>query len=102
MKTAILQMALTTLSIAAVLTVGWPARSDAEGLRRRADADGVRHLSAENTIGDLLRHPAFAGFAGLLLPWDNRPYDEQTKQSAIGALLPYHSHVDAASAASAL
>jgi acetyl esterase/lipase len=102
MKTAILQMALRTLSIAAMLTVGWPARSDAEGLRRPADADGVRHLRAENTISDLLRHPTFAGFARLLLPWDDRPYDEQTKLSAIGALLPYHSHVDAASAVSAL
>jgi acetyl esterase/lipase len=101
MKTAILPLALAILSLVAVLTVGWPAWSDPEGLRR-ADGDGARHLSAESTIGDLLRHPAFARFGRLLLPWDNRPYDEEMKLSAIGALLPYHSHVDAASTVSAL
>jgi acetyl esterase/lipase len=67
----------------------------------RAD-DGVRHLHAEVTIGDLLRHPAFAGFARLLLPWDDRTYDEQLKLSAMGTLLPYHSHVDPASTVGAL
>jgi hypothetical protein len=53
-------------------------------------------------MGDLLRHPAFAGFARLLLPWDDRAYDEQIKLSAIGPLLPYHSHIDAASTVGAL
>ena len=53
------------------------------------------HLSADNTIGDLLRHPAFAGFSRLILPWDDRRYDEAMRLSDIGSLLPYHSHVDA-------
>jgi acetyl esterase/lipase len=97
-----LQMVLTTLPLAAVLTAGRPAPSDADGLRPRADAADVRHLSAESTIGDLLRHPALAGFARLALPWDDRAYDEQTKLSAVGALLPYHSDVDEASTVSAL
>ena len=26
------------------------------------------HLSAHSTIGDILRHPSFAGFAPLILP----------------------------------
>jgi acetyl esterase/lipase len=65
-------------------------------------AASVPHLSTESTIGNLLRHPAFAGFARLLLPWDDRPYDEQQKLSALGTLLPYHSHVDAASSVDAL
>ena len=34
------------------------------------------HLGVENTIGDLLRHPAFAGFAHLILPWDDRAWEE--------------------------
>lgn len=50
-------------------------------------------LSPDSTIGDLLRHPAFAGFARLLLPWDDRAYDDQMKLSAIRGLLPYHTHV---------
>jgi acetyl esterase/lipase len=51
-------------------------------------------LEVDSTIGDLLRHPAFAGFGNLLLPWDDRAYDEQMPLTRIGSLLPYHSHVD--------
>jgi acetyl esterase/lipase len=53
-----------------------------------------RHLRASDTLGDLLGHPAFAGFARLLLPWDGRRYDETMRLSKIGSLLPYHSQVD--------
>lgn len=53
-----------------------------------------RHLNADDSIRDLLGHPAFAGFARLLLPWDGRRYDETMRLSDIGSLLPYHSHVD--------
>jgi acetyl esterase/lipase len=69
--------------------------------QRDADAQ-ARFLRAGDTIGDLLRHPAFAGFARKLLPWDDRAYDEQMTLSAIGSLLPYHTHVDVASATQAL
>jgi acetyl esterase/lipase len=62
----------------------------------------VGHLGVESTIGDLLRHPAFAGFARLILPWDGRAYDEQMPLTRIGSLLPYHSHVDPETVASAL
>src|SRR5512143_2902374 len=60
------------------------------------------HLGVESTLGDLLRHPAFAGFARLILPWDDRAYDEQMPLTRIGSLLPYHSHVDAETVAGAL
>jgi acetyl esterase/lipase len=60
------------------------------------------HLGADSTIGDLLRHPAFAGFAPLMLPWDGRAYDERMPLTRIGSLLPYHSHVDPQTVASAL
>jgi len=53
-----------------------------------------RHLNADDSIRDLLGHPAFAGFARLLLPWDGRRYDETMRLSEIGSLLPYHSHVE--------
>jgi acetyl esterase/lipase len=52
------------------------------------------HLGGSGTIGDLLRHPAFTGFAPLLLPWDDRSYDERMPLARIGSLLPYHTHVD--------
>jgi hypothetical protein len=51
------------------------------------------HLHARSTLRDLLRHPAFDGFAPLILPGDG-PYDEQMPLNGIGSLLPYHTHVD--------
>lgn len=53
-----------------------------------------RQLSATSTVGDVLRHPAFSGYARHILPWDDRPYDEAMRLSDIGDLLPYHSAVD--------
>ncbi|HEY5999022.1 MAG TPA: alpha/beta hydrolase [bacterium] len=61
-----------------------------------------RHLNADDSVRNLLDHPAFAGFARLLLPWDGRRYDEAVRLSDIGSLLPYHSHVDAATVVGAL
>ena len=60
------------------------------------------HLTADDTILDLLNHPAFAGFARLLLPWDDRGYDNSMRLRNIASLLPYHSHVDPGTVVSAL
>jgi acetyl esterase/lipase len=60
------------------------------------------HLGIQNTIGDILRHPAFAGFGHLILPWDDRAYDENLPLARISSLLPYHTHVDPETVASAL
>jgi acetyl esterase/lipase len=51
------------------------------------------HLATDSRLRDLLNHPAFAGFSHLILPWDNRLYDENLALSNLGSLLPYHSHV---------
>jgi acetyl esterase/lipase len=51
------------------------------------------HLETGDTLRDMLEHPAFAGFGRLLLPWDDRRYDENMRLSEIGTLLPYHSNV---------
>ena len=59
--------------------------------RARGHRDG--HLSVDATIRDLLSHTAFAGFGRLILPWDDRAYDESMRLGDIGSLLPYHSHV---------
>jgi len=50
-------------------------------------------LSANSSIRDILNHPAFSGFGRRILPWDDRPYDENMPLAEIGSLLPYHSHV---------
>jgi acetyl esterase/lipase len=59
-------------------------------------------LTADDTILDLLNHPAFAGFGRLLLPWNDRGYDNSMRLRNVSALLPYHSHVDPATVVSAL
>ncbi len=61
----------------------------------RAENSERRHLSATSTIGEILRHPAFSGYARRVLPWDDRGYNESMDLSRIGELLPYHSAVDA-------
>ena len=60
------------------------------------------HLRVDDTVGDLLDHPAFAQFGRLLLPWDDRSVDRSLRLRDIGSLLPYHSHVDAAVVVSSL
>lgn len=67
-----------------------------------AASQTMKHLTADNTISDLLDHPAFAGFGRLLLPWDDRTYDNGVRLRNIGSLLPYHTHVDPATVVSGL
>lgn len=57
-----------------------------------ASASG--RLGPQSTVGDILRYPAFAGFSRLILPWDDRAYDESLPLTRIGSLLPYHTQVD--------
>ena len=52
------------------------------------------HLTVDDTIGDLLKHPAFRGFGRLVLPWDDHRYDPTMRLKTIASLLPYHSEVD--------
>jgi hypothetical protein len=59
----------------------------------RAGGNKTAHLTPDHTIRDVLNHPAFSGFARLLLPWDGRAYDEDLRFNNISSLLPYHSHV---------
>lgn len=68
-----------------------------------AEAGGPQgYLTVRSTVGDILRHPAFTGFGRLILPWDDRDYDESLPLTGIGSLLPYHTHVDPESVTTAL
>ena len=60
------------------------------------------HLRVDDTVGDMLEHPAFAGFGRLLLPWDDRRVDTTMRLREIGSLLPYHTHVAPAVVVSSL
>ena len=54
------------------------------------------HLRIDDRVGELLAHPAFAGFGRLILPWDDRLPDAGLPIRNIGSLLPFHTHVDPA------
>jgi len=60
------------------------------------------HLTVNSTIGEVIAHPAFAGFGRLLLPWDNRKPDGNMQLREISALLPYHSEVNPSEVVTAL
>ena len=79
-----------------------PERAGEDPMEEPARSAKGRHLSVDDTIQDLLSHPAFSGFGRLLLPWDDRPPDPSLRLRRVGSLLPYHSHVDAGTVVSAL
>ncbi|QEL26251.1 prolyl oligopeptidase family serine peptidase [Bosea sp. F3-2] len=95
-------LALALLVAPSRLGIARPHQSGEERSESSQIDSKYPHLNPDSTIGDLLRHPAFTGFAGRVLPWDDRAYNERTPLDAIGSLLPYHNHVDAASTVAAL
>jgi acetyl esterase/lipase len=64
------------------------------GSAEAGEQSRATHLRLDGSVGDVLEHPAFAGFGRLLLPWDDRRYDHALPLRSIGSLLPYHEHVD--------
>jgi acetyl esterase/lipase len=73
-----------------------------ESLTKESGAMQMAHLSDASTLGEVLQHPAFAGFARRILPWDDKAYDEQLPLRDIGSLLPYHTQVASDRTVSAL
>ena len=69
-------------------------RTSCEMLEQLVNSSKSRRLTTDDTIGELLNHPAFADFGRLLLPWDDRRYDNGMRLRNVGSLLPYHSYVD--------
>jgi acetyl esterase/lipase len=84
-------LALSVLSMASLAEGG--QRESIPSLGNAGSPVTNGHLSVASSIRDVLNHPAFAGHGRLILPWDDRAYDEDTRLSNIGSLLPYHSHV---------
>lgn len=71
-----------------------------KGYRNECESRGL--LGGATHHWYILDHPAFAGFGPLILPWDDRAYDEEMRLDRISSLLPYHTHVDPVTVASAL
>jgi acetyl esterase/lipase len=96
-------MALPVLLAAA----GNEAKADELPATRRPESRLMQsprgeHLQLSSPLRSVLHHPAFAGFARLLLPWDERAYDDSMPLHQMARLLPYHSHVHPAEAIAAL
>lgn len=67
-----------------------------------AQGNAPMPLRSTSTIGDLLAHPALAGLARRILPWDDRAYDAEMNLSEVGSLLPYHTCVEVGTVLNAL
>ena len=52
------------------------------------------HITTNDSVRDIVNHPAFKGFGQYLLPWDNGTNHNNTPLSNVSSLLPYHNHVD--------
>lgn len=90
---ALFLMATSTTGEAANDGVNLPkARADAATPEQKPQFH-FKHLKVRDTIGDLLNHPAFNGFAELILPRADRAYDVTLPLNNMAALMPYHSDV---------
>ena len=94
-------LGMTNTAAQAAPTLPSPKQVSSTASKSMSHQDNV-HLTGNASISDMLRHPAFAGFGRLLLPWDERPVDEALPLKEVGTLLPYHSHVNPSTVVSAL
>jgi acetyl esterase/lipase len=51
------------------------------------------HIKTDNTLYDVVNHPAFQGFGQYILPWDNDD-NYETQLNDVGSILPLHNYVD--------
>jgi len=52
------------------------------------------YLETDNTVRDVINHPAFQGFGQFILPLDRGMYDEDMQLNRVASLLPYHSSIN--------
>lgn len=63
-------------------------------MQNDTDKKENEHLTVDDSIGDLLAHPAFQGFQNHLMLRNDSNYDEAMLLRHVDGLLPYHSHVN--------
>ncbi|UXN66324.1 hypothetical protein N8E89_24490 (plasmid) [Phyllobacterium sp. A18/5-2] len=89
--------AVTAYSISLAMMLLVPSSLEAEAKDRlsgdrakigiaenRETGSSQDRLTRDSTLGNVLNHPALAGFSHLTLPGDNRVYDETLRLSAMG------------------
>jgi acetyl esterase/lipase len=60
------------------------------------------HLTVNNTVGDIVNHPAFRGFGERILARDNNSSYYNTRLSNVASLMQYHQNVNPADVVNAL
>ncbi|NMB24638.1 MAG: alpha/beta hydrolase, partial [Firmicutes bacterium] len=53
-----------------------------------------KQIKADDSVVDIIGHPAFSGFGQYIFPWDDTDYDADLKMDQVGYLLPYHSQIN--------
>ena len=86
LKVSTLQSACIALALIAAPAWGTTVLPVKEAEGSGANAVAMRHLSTDDSLRNLLTHPAFSGFAHLLLPWDGRANDETMTLREIGSV----------------
>ncbi|MDR1952575.1 MAG: alpha/beta hydrolase [Elusimicrobiota bacterium] len=61
--------------------------------KRKADMTTAVHITVENTVWDVINHPAFEGFGELLLTRDDNSAYYALHLTNVASLMPYHSNV---------
>jgi acetyl esterase/lipase len=97
-----MEMIRLTAAAACLSIMAFPRVDAVTKYGTMASKTRTAHLRVDDRVDDILKHPAFAGFGRLILPWDDRRYDLNMPLRDIGSLLPYHTHVDPAVVVSSL
>jgi hypothetical protein len=69
------------------------ANSNAKNLEKGIHLVSSNHLTIKNSIGDIIKHPAFSGYGAHLLPWEDNSRYLTTALRDVGSLMPYHDNV---------
>jgi len=57
-------------------------------------SSNYKKITTNDSVINIINHPAFAGFGQYIFPWDDIVYDCDMTIGQISSLMPYHSHID--------
>ena len=98
----------TMLLLCCMSTENWSAQNLWANISMKSQTTTItsntldKHLTANNLVQDIVKHPAFKGFGELMLPWDNNSSYYQTSINNISSLMPYHNAVNPTDVVTAL
>lgn len=78
---------------ATVMPEAISSKSSYEG-KNTNDKSQYASVKVNNTIADIVKHPAFAGLGQFILPLTRGYYDENMQLKHVGSLLPYHNNIE--------